>query len=108
MVPKMLMQIINMGPHPLQMQALVHVVTINGETMWIYPDLVEGEHCTTVISKKKIRMEKNVGYHVISLCIWEYNTSASLLTNSKDEQIVLIANPIKETRSGKAHLKNKM
>lgn len=45
------------------------------------PDLIEGGQWTTIISKKKKRMERNLGCYVISLAGGEYGTSTSLLTD---------------------------
>lgn len=59
-----------------------------------------------VVSKKKKKMKKILGCYIISLGTREYDTSNSLLIDSEEEQIVLMADPIpfRGTQSGKAYL----
>lgn len=68
MVPKVITWIIIMGPYPSQTQALVPIPALNEEMMWVHPNLVEGQWAT-IVSKKKIRMEKNLDCYVIFLAL---------------------------------------
>lgn len=43
--------------------------------------------------------------HIISLGAGEYDTSISLLIDSEEEHIVLMADLVRETRSDKVYLK---
>lgn len=79
------------------MQDFVPVPTPNGERIWTHTDLVEGGCWTIIVTRKKKRIGENLGCHVISLGIGEYDTSNSLLTDLEDEQIVQMANPVKGT-----------
>lgn len=89
-VLKMITRIINICPYPQQSQDLVSVPMANRGTMLIQPNPVKGEQWTTIVSKIKKRLEKNLGCHVTSLGPREYDTSTGLLINPEEEQIVLV------------------
>ena len=43
---------INTDPHHQQKEGLVPIPTPQGETMWVHPDLVDGQQWTTVTNRK--------------------------------------------------------
>jgi len=44
--------VINTDPHNQKEKGLIHVLTPQGETMWVHPDIVESQQWTTVTSRK--------------------------------------------------------
>lgn len=59
--------------------------------MWVHPDFVKDEKWTTVISKQKQKI-KSLNCYVTSLIGDDNDTSTSLLTDSEEQQIVLMVN----------------
>ena len=86
------------------------VPTPRGETMWVNPDLMEGQQWTTVTNNKSKGKAKASPCNVVGASSWESKTNVTSVTNSEEETIILAAEPnaplIVRTRSGQWYLKN--
>ena len=99
---------VNTGPHQQQEKGLVPVPTPQGEIMWVYPDLIDGQQWTTVTSRKSKGKAKASSCNVVCASSREAETDIPPLTDSEEETIVLAAEPgrlVTGTRSGQPYLK---
>lgn len=106
MVPKVVARIVNVDPHHRQTQGLKSIPIKKRGMTWIHPNIVKDEQWTIVVSNKKQKME-NLDCHIISLEAEYDDIPTSLLANSEEEQIILMADPILacSTQSEKLYLK---
>lgn len=58
--------------------------------MLVHPNIVKDEQWTMVVSTKTQKIKKEMDCHIIFLLADDYDTSTSLLTESEQEQIVLM------------------
>ena len=77
--------------------------------MWVHPDLVEGQQWTTVTNKKSRGKANASPCNMVCASSQEAKTNVPLLTDSKEETIILAAKLnaplVAETRSGQSYLK---
>jgi len=77
--------------------------------MWVHPDLVEGQQWTTVTNRKSRGKSKASPYNVVCVSSRKAETGVPSLTDSKEETIILAAEPnaplVAGTRSGQSYLK---
>lgn len=84
------MWIVNTDQHYCPAQGLTLVSTESGGTMLVHPNIVKDEQWTMVVSTKTQKIKKEMDCHIIFLLADDYDTSTSLLTESEQEQIVLM------------------
>ena len=59
--------------------------------MWVHPDLVEGRQWTTIINRKFKAIAKVSPCNVVYASSQEAETDVTLLTDSEEETIILVA-----------------
>lgn len=92
-----------MGDQHCQAQGLTPIFVKQGGLIWVYHDFFfKDEQWTIVIFRKKQKM-KNLNYHVISFIGNDNDTSASLLIDSENEQIIMMED---QALAGSTRLKN--
>ena len=108
-IPKGELKLVNTNPHHQQEKGLVPISTPYGETIWVHPDLMEGQQSTTVANKKSRCKAIASSCNVVCASSKEAETDVPSLTNSEEETIVLAAEPnsplIARTHSGQSYLK---
>jgi len=105
-MPKRKLRVINTDPHHQQEKGLVPVLTPQGETMWVHPDLVEGQQGTTVTNRMPEAKQKP---NVVCASSREAETDVVSLTDSEEETIILAVEPnvllVAGTHLGRSYLK---
>ena len=103
------LRVINTYPHHQWEKDLVPVPTPQGETIWVYPDLMEGQQWTTVTSRKSRGKAKVLPCNVVCDSSREAVFDVPSLTDFEEETIVLAAELnaplVAETHSVQSYLK---
>jgi len=103
------LRVTNTDPYNQRDKGLISVPTPQGETMWVYSDIVKSQQWTTVTSRKSKGKAKASSINVVSISTRETEEDVASLTSSGDEESALVADtdapPTSKTRSGKQYLK---
>jgi len=89
-IPKGELRVINTDPHNQKEKDLVPVLTPRGETMWVYPDIIENQQWMTFTSRKSKDKAKASSSNMVGISTRETEDVASL-TSSGDEESAFAA-----------------
>ena len=101
------LRVINTDPHNKKEKGLIPVLTPQGKTMWVHPNIVESQQWATITSRKSRGKAKASSRNMVSISTREIEKDFAFLTSSGDEESALVANtnapPTSKTRSGKQY-----
>jgi len=108
-IPKGELRVVNIDSHNQKLKGLIHIPTPGGETMWVYPDIIESQQWTIVTSRKSKGKAKIFSSNVVGISTREIEEDTTSLTSSGDEESAFAADtgapPTLKTRSDKQYLK---
>ena len=90
LIPKGELRVVNTDSHKQKEKGLVHVPTPRGETMWVYPDIIESQQWMTITNRKFKGKAKAFSSNVVGISTRETEKDVASLTSSGDEKPLLL------------------
>ena len=80
-IPKRELRVTNTDPHNQSEKGLILVPTLQGETMWVHPNIVESQQWMTITSRKSKDKAKASSSNVVSVSTREIEEDVTSLTS---------------------------